>query len=41
MQVLGTEKETDEFWDIFHIYNMKNQFGLVWAAGQYCEKNSL
>ena len=32
IEILGiyTDKETDESWDIFIIYNMKNQF---WAVG--------
>ena len=31
-----TDKETDESWDIF--IDWKFNSGLVWAAGQYCEK---
>ena len=33
---LITDKETDESWDIFIIWKINS--GLVWAAGQYCEK---
>ena len=34
-----TDKETDESWDIFNIYNMKNQFRVVLGRwGQNCEK---
>ena len=34
-----TDKETVESWDIFNIYNMKNQFRVVLGRwGQYCEK---
>ena len=32
----STDKETDESWDIFIIWKINS--GLVWAAGQYCEK---
>ena len=35
----STDKETDESWDIFIIWKINS--GLVWAAGQYCEKKSL
>ena len=31
-----TNKETDESWGIFIIWKINS--GLVWAAGQYCEK---
>ena len=37
--IIITDKDTDEFWDIFIIWKINS--GLVWAARQYCEKKSL